>query len=669
MMATTVAPFAMALSQCNTLAAVSLQGVHLFVSLLPCPLRYLCSSLSVCRDGGVRAREPLLPLILFAVFAVAIILPAPVRCDDFTDQVFEKTGLGQNQDRRLVAFGDFNADKLTDVFVVEDDLKSVRILLAHDKPPFLRDATLKCFFDEHKIAAAIPGDFDGDGAMDILILTDLKPSASTYQAFFAWGSLQRLACPTSSDGPLLQTKGHPVVLDHNGDMIADLFGVDLEGNRQFWIFGTNRTIVKVVTQEAKANLRIPHSHAFVDADGDMTTDLVLSAEDLSYEIWRYDSSGAGFIFNSSIPAPVKNAYYTGQSVFADINSDGAVDHLVTVCMDKSCSNSSIYVHSGDHWCMMPLRLLDPHGQQWTFVPPESGHFYLQAITGRAGDYNLDGYPDLLITLRDPSVSYFSYPKIRSVLLENSPCELSDGFCPLGRKWQVKWDALGAAPDGVQTLAGAFYDTQESGVLDVLLVNKDPKQSVHYLTAQRNSLDYDANFIKVLVLTGRCYGNCTHGQVIPYGSNLAGPSVRYRTTRPNGDAQVAFSGQLSQSAYHALQLPYSLFGLGHTPNFLEGLQVAIPCMSAGTPANPGSRTWTQIIPNSQMVIIPRLDGDPGRWLNKLFVTPSRAIVLSAGALAAFGFFLASIVGVLHCRERKADQEEKLSQTNRFHFDAM
>jgi hypothetical protein len=34
-------------------------------------------------------------------------------------------------------------------------------------------------------------------------------------------------------------------------------------------------------------------------------------------------------------------------------------------------------------------------------------------------------------------------------------------------------------------------------------------------------------------------------------------------------------QLSQSAYMPLQLPYSVFGLGQTPNFVDTLEVGIP----------------------------------------------------------------------------------------------
>ncbi len=39
-----------------------------------------------------------------------------------------------------------------------------------------------------------------------------------------------------------------------------------------------------------------------------------------------------------------------------------------------------------------------------------------------------------------------------------------------------------------------------------------------------------------------------------------------------------AGQLSQSAHFALQLPFTLFGLGQTPNFVDDLEVGVPTLT-------------------------------------------------------------------------------------------
>lgn len=603
----TATPFAIATSSCNVIAAVTLQGVHLFVSF------FLFLLINSC------------------------LLSTHVSALDFTTSVFGDRPVGS-----LAAFGDFNSDKLTDIFILDHQQESFSILLAYPQPPFLRlDVQLSCSFKGKKIAALVPGDFDGDAAMDVLVLTN-QGNTNHYDVYIAWGALTQLTCP---DTPLLHVYGHPLVLDYNKDMIADLFGLDgQDKNRTFWIFNNNRTVDRTIQMGVKDRpLRIPHSHGFADLDGDLSADLLLTTTD-GYELWEHVKEGFEWD-GKSIPLPVKGASHTGQSVFLDLDSNGRLDHLVPVCVDSKCTNSSFFIFTGTQWKLVECDLKEPtNGESWTFHPPDPERPYLEAVTARSGDFNLDGFPDLLVTL-----TRAGYKEPRAVLLENT-----EG----GRKLIPRWDLLSQWNNGTSVLASAFYDVQEKGTLDVLLVQENGR-----MAAYENGLDYDANFIKVLVLTGRCYANCSHGR-IPYGTNLPGPSISYSRANNLGvgaeGRQLAVGAQLSQSAYHALQLPYTLFGLGRSPNFVETLSVGL---------DKSGRDWTQIIPNSQMIIIPTLDGHPASWLNKLFVTPSRAIVLSAAALAGFGFLLAVAVAILHCRERRADKLEQLAVANRFHFDAM
>ena len=70
---------------------------------------------------------------------------------------------------------------------------------------------------------------------------------------------------------------------------------------------------------------------------------------------------------------------------------------------------------------------------------------------------------------------------------------------------------------------------------------------------------------------------------PFGVNQPGPSVKYETTKPNGAPTQGCATQLSQSAHFALNLPYTIFGLGAMPNFVDQLSVGIP-------TNTVSKTW-------------------------------------------------------------------------------
>ena len=619
----TVTSFAVSASKCNVIASTPLQGVHLLVSFFP----HLSTHLYTMQMKR---------LCLYFMFFYCLV--RGVTCLDFTDKVFEGKPLGL-----IAAFGDFNSDKLTDVFVIDTHQHSFGILLAYTEPPFLRREHLDCNLEDDLISGLVPGDFDGDGTMDILVLSQPKHEKEIFNVHIAWGSMTKLECP-SKEKPLFQTYGQPLVLDYNGDMISDVFALNINQTRQFWIFNTSRQIGEEVIMNATKPLRIPHSHAFLDIDGDLSTDLLLTGQD-SFEVWHFNGN-EGLQLSTTIELPVKGAYI-GQSVFVDVNFDGKLDHLVPVCVDSKCLNSSFYLYTNDQWQPIQCDLKDPFGRLWTFQPPNPSKFYQNTITARSGDFNLDGYPDLLLTL-----TYGDNE--RAVLLENTANEIG------GRQFTPKWDYL--SDWNTTSVMATMYDIQEKGILDILLVHRPPNGQLQ-MAAYKNTLDYDANFIKVLVLTGRCYANCTHGY-IPYGTNLPGPSISYRTTQPNGELQLACTAQLSQSAYNALQLPYTLFGLARSPNFLDALRVSLSYSS-----NSAYREWTQIIPNSQMIIIPTMEPSSRHWLNKLFVTPSRAIVLSAAALGGFGFFLAIVVIVLHARERRADKLEQLAVANRFHFDAM
>jgi len=115
----------------------------------------------------------------------------------------------------------------------------------------------------------------------------------------------------------------------------------------------------------------------------------------------------------------------------------------------------------------------------------------------------------------------------------------------------------------------------------------------------------------------------------------------------------------------MQLPYTIFGLGLAPNFLDYMTVNV------TYATDSSRghTWSQIIPNSQMYVIPNPPNEPGHWEAKLFITPSRGITLTGLALVGTCGLIVLIIVFLHWRERKDDLRERLQEANRFHFDAM
>ncbi|KAK1124616.1 hypothetical protein K0M31_005990 [Melipona bicolor] len=592
--------------------------------------------------------------LLIAQVTMAMTVMMQVKCSDITPAVF-----GSVLDGMPAAFGDFNSDELTDVFMLRKNGTTVQIFLAAEQEPLLRPSSdLSCTF-RHLVEGVVPGDFDGDVFMDVLVITYNKETNLSH-AHILWGGNGWLNC-TNEDQPVITMKGQPLALDYNGDMIIDLFGLDEHQNRVFWIFDESRKPPKKVPMDLPANLPLapisrPHSNAYLDLNSDFLADLVVTTNK-HFEIWLGVEEGFRYDRLIKFPAGVsKNLNVVlGQTLYLDVELTGKMDLLLPLCFDKACTNSTIMMYSKDKWHDLGVNLRDSDNVLWGFVNPD-GQRYTDTITLRGGDFNMDGYPDLLATLKPTTGK-----QKRSYLLENVACDTCENFT---RKFQVKWQAL--SPFRNETAMAVFYDFYQDGILDVILVEVGKSRNSYRTAAFKNSLDYDANFVKVMVLTGR---NNSMYPISPgslgkkkrtYGTNLPGPSIAYRTTTQDGSTRNAIAAQLSQSAHFSLNLPYTTFGLGRTPNFVDALTIGV---------GGKCREWPQIIPNSQMVMIPNPIMEPSRWKAQLFVTPSKLILLSAAALTATCGFISLIIVALYWKERREDKLEKLQEAHRFPFDAM
>lgn len=517
----------------------------------------------------------------------------------------------------------------------------------------------QCRFN-NKITSVVPGDFNGDAFMDVLVT--LENSKNVLNAYIITGNGINLSCPQFDEWVIQDMQGEPLALDFNHDMIIDLFGLNKDGKRTFWKF-TNRTNHTNPPQEIEmkgrfgnvGDLKIPHSHAIVDLNNDFLADLVVTCEN-GFEIWdgvSLNTSEFGFQFNTTVKIDEQVKIF-GQAIFMDIELQGRLDQVVPVCFDTSCSNSTLLVSRGNHFVMLHIIFKGLSNDHWGFAVPDPDDMYGNTIPLRVGDYNLDGYPDILVTLQKDGGGKQTF------LMENVKCER---YCMgLSRTFEIKWNGL--APAGMGNIMGSFYDFYQDGILDVILTEKVGNQ--YRPRAFRNTLDYDANFVKVIVLTGltnikppstRTPLGRTKNY---YGTNLPGPLIEYRTTNQDGTPLHGASPQLSQSAYMSLQLPYTVFGLGRTPNFVDSLTVGLVSKQ---------KTWPQLIPNSQMIVVPSPLNRPDLWKAQLFVTPSKLILNSVIALGGVILAILLIILFLHFKEKRADRLEKQQQAHRFHFDAM
>ncbi|ESP02604.1 hypothetical protein LOTGIDRAFT_237922 [Lottia gigantea] len=564
----------------------------------------------------------------------------------------------------IAAFGDFNADKATDVFILADDAKSVQLIFGKtekiDASYSQEELISSKQNNDSYIVSLIPSDFNGDSIMDLLVTRRKDGEKSgPLQVLIYWGTSKSNIV---ADQPLILAesfKDQPAILDVNSDMIPDLMAETKDGERTYLIFNIhqNYTTEKVkngTSQSPLPPLYVPQSSAFLDFDTDLTADLITvssgNSSKLQFEIWL-NKNGA-LEWDQTIEAPTEIKVF-GQPSFLDMNSDHSIDIVLPGCLNKDCSTSVIYVYSKEKWYKLDVKFKDDNNL-WGFNPTSLHPLLDVPLSLRMGDLNLDGYPDALTIL-----SLQNKTKVqKQVVMKNVHCGSCEGF---SRTFEMNF--IGPTKESSNPVLVAFFDIGENGVLDVVMSNYDGKNSE--LVALSQTFTEDAYFVKVMVLSGLCKSECTDGHQ-RYGVNQVGPAIKYETVNSNGDPQIGIASQLVQSAYFSLQLPFTVFGLGQTPNFVDKLVVGIPYPHGAKSRN---KEFTSIIPNSRLVITPYPVDDSSSWSNKLFITPSKLVLLTGAALLGVCGFIAIIVAILHWRDRAEDKREKLQDSHKFHFDAM
>jgi len=596
---------------------------------------------------------------------------------NITEAVF-----GQTKEKRSfipAAFGDFNSDKQTDMVVLTDGQKSVAVLLATEQsvvssgsdPPIFKGVqdNLECNVPEGRLVSAVPADFDGDGGMDMMMV---GKKGSTMTVYIMWGDHGPLGSSLECVNDRVDIKqilAEPLVFDYNGDFIADLVTVDKEGNRTVYVFNKERKFtVETLTTTETSQLKAEHFNSFIDISGDGAADLILTTQEGLELHLRSQSNTPPFEYLCTIPWPsLPNCdpdQCIGQAVFADFDLTGALDMILPVCFDPKCSNSSMYLipltslySCPKTWNWKPMSLeLGEH----RFLPRDTSKSPLRLLSPRLGDVDLDGFPDLLMTLYNSTNDPTQGGEVQ--LLLNTPCGPFTGCHPVWRQFQVQ---PGYTMGLGRAVTSAFFDLYEDGKMDLLVVEEEDNGGYTMAAYTNTTQDSDAYFIKVIVLTGACYHNCNHhtSDYVPYGTNTGGQVISYKSQRPGPetfDSYQSVAAQMPQTSHFSLGLPYTIFGLGLAPNFVDYLAVNL---------SRHSHSWPQIIPNSQLYVIPYPPDEPDQWEAKLIIFTSKNIVMAGLALIGTCALVTFIIILLHTRERRQDHRAKLQEANRFHFDAM
>jgi integrin alpha FG-GAP repeat containing protein 1 len=555
----------------------------------------------------------------------------------FPESRFYATSVGLEAAQGYVAaWGDFNADKYIDLFVLADQRRELQVWLWD--PHLLKfnqsqTATIRLDDKTHPnsyIENVVPIDIDYDGMLDLIVMVHQENDTTLLKLYFN-KNLKEFEKAIDVEELAI---GQPLLLDWDGDQRVDLFGLGSTTQKPTLWLNTGRREQLFVARSLKelapemAEKLCPlsrfQSHAFVDIDGDCLADLVVTCGDPRdhVQLW-VNRKKEGFKLLHELRLMAGG----GLINFLDINGDGSIDMMYPVCdPEPTCE----HVH-GWHvissiqkpWCdsviaenCRPIRHLciaDPHIQfeertilmKEVMSQTELGDYRIMnsynpspsikevhplLLPIRVGDFNLDGHPDLLVSMR----------------------HLKKGTTSV---WLFQGDKKGHRftlkhyPDWENTVnphgfSAGFFDMHEDGTLDILLMSyTNEKRDQVAIQVYHNNLFNDAYFIKILTLNGVCPVYCDSSTTElnsfkPLGASMVGATIKYTMTDWNARKRVVQGGQLSQTSYMSLGLPYLFFGLGRTNNYIEELYSAIPIHEVQH-----DHKWICIIPNSQLVVIP------------------------------------------------------------------
>lgn len=202
---------------------------------------------------------------------------------------------------------------------------------------------------------------------------------------------------------------------------------------------------------------------------------------------------------------------------------------------------------------------------------------------RFGDFNFDGLPDIL--------AIFAVEEIRTASI------LSNLGGRFGRFETVNVREIEQVGNPLQAV---LFDFTENGKIDLLITSQvtreDGKVARQRISVVNNIIE-DTLFIKILPLLASSSADFSSNQL----ASAVGVTISWRITNLDGDKTISVLSQKTQSTHAALQLPFVTSGLGRTNNYIEELTVGYPGVGQ-------RQSWSPIIPNSQLMVERRNEGE-------------------------------------------------------------
>jgi len=599
--------------------------------------------------------------------------------------IYNLTGLGFDSipsGLSILAFGDFNSDKYTDVVTVTTDGKTLCLFL-WDHNNYTFDNTQNITFGK-EIISVIPVDLNYDGLVDLLVLTKSANAGKfAYNAFVATKSNTPFTAQPSLN--FEYNEQQPTVAYLDDTFKPSFIIMNNDGVRSVFKFQTDAQNVLTKTETPFSDfvstaagclavpqgstIQNPNFNAFVDLNGDCRSDLFIMTTNAGqnyFEIWMRESTGPTFCLVEN--SPVKsNVASLG---FADINGDSGVD-LVYIQQDAAATVHIIFnqlKNSAGNACNgtivstanLPFINTTEAARKDIYDATASNDatlVYTLASQGfaqdaklysvdannrphqlRFGDINMDGNPDLLITtITNDQVT-------KTTVLYNSLVANSKSLRELTTTKPDDMDTdVNSAIGDSNSIYATFFDFDEIGTQSLFYIKSANGQT--WIEGYYNNLNQASFFLKALGLDGAQANSSDFFAGMYYGSTF-----ECEVTDINGTNILRKGIQLTKGGYTPLQLPYAFLGLGKTNNYIENFVYGYPI------SNTNTHKWSPIIPNSQLIITPT-GTDANGWKIDVFVKPTSNTLIVVITTAAILLILGMVICYLHYKEKEEDKQHQ------------
>ena len=440
---------------------------------------------------------------------------------------------------------------------------------------------------------------------------------------------------------------------------------------------------------------VPQSHAFADFNGDGWADLLLTCHGKSGDgrddflqlliaSAEADNHGVTYAEIQEIALPPGH----GPISVADFNADGSLDIAFAVCdppVDCSRRNEiHLLFNQQRPFCSRPgqkgcktISQLMQADESFGFSGTASSsvvvdlnkvfgsdRYRVQVATPQGapihlgvGDFDVNGFPDLLVVVRD-TVDRTN----RVMLLEN--ISLNGNLRTFAHMTKGT-----AALQQVKGVTGAaFVNFYQDGPPDVIINYTKSGSESSAIEFIQNGFVQDAFFLRTETLNGVCPGRCLSvpqtSAPRPYGASFPGPTVKFSFTDFDGSLRVRLGAQLPQSGHNRITQPFSFFGLGRTNNFVELLSVRTPARN-----QPSLASKAGLVPNSDLIINPPHADSPHNFHFELHILPAKYFLWVLMSIGTAMVVLGALTAFFKWREVKEDNEERRKAIHSINFDAL